>query len=233
MAATPTRARPIAAGALQHISGATAARSTWPSPALPLPCRFKGKQASCAARGNLATGLPLQLLCCRSPSHHSMYPLASLKTRPLDRGRRPAEAPPAVRVLWQHVQLTVHLCMEVQSADAHLLVCGRHAECEVQEDLNRGHDHSRVAVAEAVIQHIHDIVHLLLPCGAVVANKLQHLALCPLRKVLHSRGQAWMQAAGGMLVQPFPAYTGKGKRSPVQGKAVHMPSCWHSDLAGG
>ena len=82
------------------------------------------------------------------------------------------------------------LCTEVHRAEAHLLVCGRHAEREVQEDLDRGHDHSGVAVAEPVIQHIHDIVHLLLPGGAVMADKLQHLALCPLREVLHSRGQA-------------------------------------------
>ena len=68
-------------------------------------------------------------------------------------------------------------------------MCSRHAQSVVQEHLDSCHDHSRVGVAEPVIQNIHEVIHFLLPCGPVVTGKLQNLTLRPFRKVLHHN--AW------------------------------------------
>ena len=67
---------------------------------------------------------------------------------------------------------------------SHLLMRCRHGESVVQEHLDSGHDHSRVGVAEPVIQHIHEVIHLLLIRGSVMGGKLQNLALSPFRELL-------------------------------------------------
>ena len=67
---------------------------------------------------------------------------------------------------------------------------GRHGQREVQEQLHGGHDHGGVGVQQAVIQHIHDVVHLLLIGGLVARDRLQHLVLRPIREVLPGKTSA-------------------------------------------
>ena len=59
-----------------------------------------------------------------------------------------------------------------------------HAERVVQEHLDGGHDHSRVRVAESVIQDVHEVIDFLLIGRSVMCCKLQNLALCPFGKLL-------------------------------------------------
>lgn len=65
-------------------------------------------------------------------------------------------------------------------SEARLLVGWGQGEGEVQEEFDGGHDHSRVGVQQPVVQHVHDVIHLLLAAGPVRADHLQHLALRPL-----------------------------------------------------
>ena len=85
---------------------------------------------------------------------------------------------------------------------ARLLVGGGHAEGEVQEELDGGHDDRRVGVREPVVQQVHDVVHLLLIARAVDRDRLQHLTLRPLRELLRRRltsePQTWLASWMGV-----------------------------------
>ena len=59
--------------------------------------------------------------------------------------------------------LGMHLKRHAGVMMANLLVSGRHRESVVQEQLDSGHYDSGVGVAEPVVQHIHEVIHLLLP----------------------------------------------------------------------
>ncbi len=69
--------------------------------------------------------------------------------------------------------------MMVHFERQYLLMGGWHAECVVQEHLDCSHDHSRVGVAEPVIQNVHEVIHFLLIRGPVVGGELKNLALSP------------------------------------------------------
>lgn len=59
-------------------------------------------------------------------------------------------------------------------------MCGRHRQSEVQKHFDGGHGYSAVAVAETVIQNVHEVVDLLLSAGPMMAGQLQDLTLSPL-----------------------------------------------------
>lgn len=76
----------------------------------------------------------------------------------------------------------MHQTREAMRTD--LLMSRRHGERVVQEGLGRGQHHSTVGGVQPVLQHIEQIIHLLLCRWLVNHHQLQHLALRPLVEIL-------------------------------------------------
>ena len=78
----------------------------------------------------------------------------------------------------------------------------RHAECQVQKDLDGPQDNGAVRSHQPVLQHIQDVIHFLVSSSrAIQGHQVQHLALRPVAEFLQSSGRSGRQEAVGSVLQ--------------------------------